>query len=223
MKSIFKAGVQRRTKGLTILELLIVVATLALLIGLLMPAGKGCKQRPAQITRCMNNLKQMALAEIVWAYDQGFDFPVQPSTNIAGFSHLLLEGGLARHYQLLSNELVSPVILACPSDDRRPAGSFAQLTTNHVSYFLNLDPATNRNSAIHGDRKLEFNPPRHGSVMTLSSGTSIRWSANIHGKQSLPDGNLSYIDGSVSRVGNPRELEDALLGGKEAGSRLFFP
>ena len=63
----------------------------------------------------MNNLRQVALGEIVWSNDHR-------STNLpagdAGFGWLLSSGDITSYYLALSNELVSPKILACPSDSR---------------------------------------------------------------------------------------------------------
>ena len=106
---------------------------------------------------CVNNLKQVMLGQIVWANDH-------PSTNLpasdTGFGRLLSSGDIASYYKTLSNELLSPKILAGPADSRKPAGDFRSLTTNHLSYFLNLDATSgiDASTAINGDRHITFTP-----------------------------------------------------------------
>ena len=47
--------------------------------------------------------------------------------------------GVYHHFQVMSNELNTPVILVCPSDVRGFARDFSSLRNANISYFVNLD------------------------------------------------------------------------------------
>jgi prepilin-type N-terminal cleavage/methylation domain-containing protein len=211
----------QRQSALTLLELLIVIAVLSVLCALLLPRGR-CKGKSPQVA-CLNNLKQVVLGEIIWANDHGAtdSLRAQLSTNAAGLREPLLRDGLARYYQALSNELVSPKILTCPSDRRRVVNDFAALNTHHLSYFLNMDVGAAANStALHGDRQIEFTPQSHGGFVTLSPNTRVRWAKGIHSRNGDAVGSVAYPDGSVQTVSDGA---DAFAAAKQAGHRLIFP
>ena len=63
---------QRGRLGLTLIELLVVIAVIAILAGILLPSFHGTKDK-APATACINHLKQVTLAEIVWANDHGHE------------------------------------------------------------------------------------------------------------------------------------------------------
>ena len=213
---------QRGRLGLTLIELLVVIAVIAILAGILLPSFHGTKDK-APATVCVNQLKQVTLGEIIWANDNGREtLPAQLSTNVGGFQAIVLQAGLVRYYTLLSNELRSPRILACPTDRRRPVDEFALFTTNHLSYFLNVDAGldTNMTVAIHGDRQIEFSPRARGPLVTLATDTTMRWAKDVHSSGS---GNISHADGSVESVSNGTAIEEVFRAGRSARHRLVFP
>jgi prepilin-type N-terminal cleavage/methylation domain-containing protein/prepilin-type processing-associated H-X9-DG protein len=74
---------QSRKRGFTLIELLVVIAIIAILAAMLLPALAHAKME-AQVTTCLNNMKQLILTAKLYADDSaGKWFPNQPQGDSA--------------------------------------------------------------------------------------------------------------------------------------------
>src|SRR5882762_3784422 len=115
---------KNQNRGLTVLEISVVLAVLLLLACLILAALYKANQVAHRIS-CTNNLKQAGLSFEIFANDHRGKFPMQLSTNEGGGSQFIAGGNAFRHFLALSNELSTPKILICPADKRKALTNFA--------------------------------------------------------------------------------------------------
>src|ERR1700689_1188637 len=116
------SGMNSRVRGFTPIMLLVVIAVLALLAAMLLPALAAAK-RKAQRINCVNNLKEIGLAFRVWEGDNGDKYPMSvPSANGGSLEKVAsglspgVVNGFTNVFYVMSNELSTPKILYCTSD-----------------------------------------------------------------------------------------------------------
>src|SRR3954447_5858107 len=137
-------GLRKTHHGFTLIELLVVIAIIAILASLLLPSLSEAKEK-ARRAKCISNLKQVTLAFKLFATDGEERYPWHTLPILGGtFGPLAAEGW--RNYLAVSNELVTPKIVVCPSE-----GSRKKLVTewweftavgnqdNCLSYFTGFD------------------------------------------------------------------------------------
>ena len=125
-----------------------------------------------------------------------------------------------RHLQVLSNELSTPRILACPSDTRKPASGFSVLSDANISYFLGVDAKESAPQVLlAGDRNLMTNGVSVGSgLLELSTNLTVGWTAQMHNNA----GNVLFGDGHVDSLTNHR-FQEQLINSGVATHRLLVP
>ncbi len=168
-----------RLAGFTRNELIVVLACVAVIVGLLVPAMSKPKRGRAWL-RCMRNRKQIGLAFRIFANDNDDKYPFSveglrlydqdPKVRWKGGNPLVynnMETETWHHIQVLSNELASAKVLICPEDRSRRDNeaidflqnedSFAAVGRRNkaLSYFVGLNANETRpNEILGGDRNI---------------------------------------------------------------------
>jgi len=187
-----------KTRGFTLVMLLVVVAVIAILAAMLLPALASAHNKARRIN-CVSNLKQCGLAFRLWEGDNNDKFPMAVPMASGGTMEFTTGADTFRHFQVMSNELSTPKILMCPADTRDVADSFARLKNQNVSYFVGLEANdASPQMFLDGDRNLTADNEPEKGILKLVPGQRVSWTQTIH----VNSGNVGLSDGSVQQYSN---------------------
>jgi len=194
-----KLRAKARVEAFTLIEVLVVVAIIAILWAMVMPTTDKIPTSAYGIA-CMNNQKQIAMVILIWANDHNGMLPWQVSTNDDGTMEFVPNGMAASQFQSLTNFLTDPLIFICPTDKaRRRAADIKSLSNSNISYFVNVDAKmTNGVTPIlTGDRHLQAGSDAvKAGLFVYTNGMAMGWTSELHGNaDNLPSGVVAFVDG----------------------------
>jgi type II secretory pathway pseudopilin PulG len=212
----------QKSEAFTFIELIVAIVVGFAMLALLLPFLSRARARSPRMV-CINNLKQIATAYRIWGDDHHDCYPATQSVANGGWSDLLSQRANQGfmcwiNYAIMSNEFGhSPEVLACPSDQRKPAGAFSNFVSNiHLSYLLGVSTddtypqsllAGDRNlgAGTEPDRKYGFSPEdgegNDVAIQTNSKAGPVCWSLKIHSDGNTNGaGNILLGDGSAQQV-----------------------
>ncbi|MGD0412090.1 MAG: type II secretion system protein [Verrucomicrobiota bacterium] len=209
-----KQRMRRGREAFTRIELIVVIAIIAVLVSVFLPGLRQAKQDHHIF--CISVLGEIGTAYRVWAGDNGDLMPFQQSVSKGGWKELLTnanQGAICwTNYAIMQNELgQSPKLVVCPNDERLPAQSFTNNFDNtHVSYFVGVGASDAYPQSILGgdrnlglgttpDREYGFSPKSgKGNDVAIPLSGPVSWSSKMHSAgKPAGAGNILLGDGSV--------------------------
>jgi hypothetical protein len=208
---------KRQSNAFCRLELFFCLLATALLLVAIVPGLAGAGRRSDRLV-CVDNLRQIGRAVQAWAFDHQdlnpWACPISSGgTRPTGGAIKL--GAAWFEFTTISNELVTPALLVCPTDARRsvsrssdwstsPEGGYvnSKYRNNATSYTIGLHSGVEApRSLVSSDRNLRPDATGVscsfgivGAVsITASVQTQVAWTNDLHGVF----GNLLLNDGSL--------------------------
>lgn len=213
--------------GFTRIELMALTAAVSVLVALALPLVASTSTSAARIS-CFNNLRQLGTAELLFSNNHNerppWLTPVEEGGTLPATSKYAAPW---TEMIVLSNDLASPRVLACPSDSSSQvashwggtAGGLANsgLRANAVSYFLSFHGQIEQgHTLVSGDR--DFTPSAYpplacsrrvlNTAMLRQGDPSIGWTNAVHRNS----GHLLFMDGTVEYVDSAGFRASAIAG-----------
>jgi prepilin-type processing-associated H-X9-DG protein len=182
----------RRRNGLTLIELLVIVAVAVILAAVLLPVNTGASEK-ARRSACLNNLKQIGLSVWMYAGDFGGRFPCDAASTTVGSFALLTNGYQTAYKTWMCPSDTSQIIAGSPS---------TPFTSNSVSYaYGGFGLTTN----VAPDRPIACDRSSAGSPTVAMPWQGNAWTHKSDG------GNVLHADGHVAFT---KTLQPPMVRGK---------
>ena len=209
----------KQNRALTLIELLVIFAVLAILVALLLPAMKHSEIRALRIS-CDGYLKNIGIGFRVWETDHGTNYPMAVSQTNGGTAEFVTGLNAFRHYQVMSNELSLAKLLVCPADKSRIAAlDFNSFNNSNLSYFVGTEASEiNPQLILAGDRNITNGTAIKNGILELTPNQPAGWSEELHNGV----GNMALADGSVQQL-SIAGLRSASILTSLATNRLQMP
>ena len=200
-------------RGFTLIELLVVIAVVAILVALLLP-GLSRAKGAAKKTTCINDLRQVNLAVIMYADDHADS--IRTATN--DYQVYFTYKDSIRLYLLRNGSSTNDQLFACPADvfdckmpaiqdffqpDNISGQGFYHLKQTHYSSYISNGAAANSSETRVAGKPFASvrEPARLVLVCELSgaiglSGHDRRQSEQFNNAKNL----MSFVDGHVSFI-----------------------
>lgn len=139
---------RRRSQAFTLIELLVVVAIIALLMALLLPSLANAREQAKGVS-CCNNLRQLALANIIYADTNNYLWPGSAGSSLGDWDNVNcawvpngwtgdpqhqfdVKKGIFYRMQLIQN----PRSFLCPSDTSPGGGQLSYSVNSRIYWEL---------------------------------------------------------------------------------------
>jgi prepilin-type processing-associated H-X9-DG protein len=241
----------RHSRAFTKIDLLIVMATVAMLTFWGFYGFPFRAQQSTKRVNCTSNLKQAGLvkqaglAMRMWSNDHQERFPWRVPSSEGGVSDYPGNGTWAAWmaFRAVSNEVNSPKVLNCTLDvgkeranvfidapggthgvpEDPPGQGLVYFRDLRLSYFLGADAdETKPNTILSGDRNVSTNSKMRAGILPVQNASQLRWTKDIHQHK----GNIALADGSVSQLSSknlPKAFRSALDASTNTAVRLIIP
>ncbi len=137
---------------------------------------------PARRITCHNNLTQIGIALKTWSAANRGQFPWNVAASAGGTMEFRAPGpdgvdtNALLHFQVMSNELITPLLLLCPRDTSRTAAvNFTTLRPENLTYRLHTGTNTIKTT------------PRRVMVVCPIDGNTLYSDGTVTGKKEQPD------------------------------------